>query len=150
MPAKMSKCNSNCYFNSEVMVKLYFLRQLDVYFSSQETAEVTLLYILVCFSKVKAIALAILFGYKMILQIVALIFAFSIRKVKIKGLNDAKYIGAAVYVTSIVSAIGIVSIYTLQDYVNIFSTIMSIGIFIGTTSILGLVMLPPVSVIVQR
>lgn len=99
----------------------------------------------VCHSKERSITLAILYGYKMLLQIIALIFAFSIRKVKVKGLNDAKYIGLAVYVTSIVTAIIIVITYTLDRYINIFASVFCTGFFIGATTILGLVMLPPVS-----
>ena len=86
-----------------------------------------------------------LYGYKMILQIIALVFAFSIRKVKIKGLNDTKFIVAAVYITSMVTAIVIVITYTLDMYVNLFAGLFSLGFFIGTTGILGLVLVPPVS-----
>ena len=107
----------------------------------------TLLYIQLCSDKGRGITVAFLYGYKMFLQIVALIFAFSIRKVKIKGLNNAKYIAVAVYVTSMVSAIVFVSTYTVNNYLNTFVSLVSTGFFIGTTTILGLVMVPPVSVI---
>ncbi len=90
--------------------------------------------------------LGILYGYKMLLQIIALVFAFSIRKVKIKGLNDTKFIVAAIYITSIVTAIVIVFTYTLDQYINTFAGLFSLGFFIGTTAILGLVLVPPVSV----
>lgn len=81
----------------------------------------------------------------MLPQIIALIFAFSIRKIKIKGLDDAKYIAFAVYVTSLVTAIVIVITYTLDTYVNLFAGVFCAGFFIGTTTILFLVFLPPVS-----
>ena len=51
------------------------------------------------------ITLGILLGYKTILQIVAFVLTFSIQKVKLKGLNDAKYIAVAVYITNFVTAI---------------------------------------------
>ena len=38
------------------------------------------------------------------------VLAFSIRKVKVKGLDDTKYIAAAIYVTSIVLSVIIVTI----------------------------------------
>ena len=126
---------------------MYFFLLFNIILVSlflQDTAEVTLYFVLICFDKGRGITLAVLFGYKMILHIVALIFAFSIRKVKIKGLNDAKFIGAAVYVTSIVTAIAIVITYTLGEYINIYAAVFSTGFFIGTTTILGLVMIPPV------
>ena len=80
----------------------------------------------------------------MVLQIIALVLAFSIRKVKVKGLNDAKYIAAAVYVTSIVLAVILISTYTLTEFVNGFVAVVCTGNFIGTTFILGLVFVPKV------
>ena len=111
----------------------------------QPLEKITDYFVYVCQSKSRSITLGILYGYKMILQIISLIFAFSIRKVKIKGLNDAKYIAVAVYITSIVTAIIIVITYTLNRHLNIFAGLFSAGFFIGTTAILGLVMIPPVS-----
>lgn len=81
----------------------------------------------------------------MVLQIVALVLAFSIRKVKVKGLNDAKYIGTAIYVTSIVLAVIIVATYSLTDFINGFAALFSTGFIIGTTVILLLVFVPLVS-----
>ena len=88
--------------------------------------------------------LGILYGYKMILQVIALVFAFATRKVKLKGLDDAKYIAGAIYVTSIVLTAIVVATYSLMDFVNTFSAILCTGYFIGTTSILGLVFVPKV------
>ena len=64
---------------------------------------------------------------------------------KVKGLDDSKYIAAAIYVTSIVLAVIIVSTYTLMDYVNIFPSVVGMGFLLGTTMILGLVFVPRVS-----
>lgn len=90
--------------------------------------------------------LGILYGYKALLQIVALIFAVSIRKIQIKGLNDAMYIIAAIYVTSIVTTVIIVSTYTLTELINVYAAVFCLCFFIGTTVILGLVFIPSVSV----
>ncbi len=111
----------------------------------QETETVTQFYVYVCQSQSRSITLGILYGYKMIPQVIALVCAFSIRKIKIKGLDDAKYIAFSVYITSLVTAIVIVITYTLNDYINYFASIFCAGFFIGTTVILGLVMVPPVS-----
>ena len=81
----------------------------------------------------------------MILQIIALLLAFSIRKVKIKGLNDAKYVGAAVYVTSVMFAVIIVATYSLKDALNAFATLFCTGFLVGTTFILVIVFVPLVS-----
>ena len=110
----------------------------------QDLQKITNYFVFVCESKSRFITIGILYGYKMILQLIALIFAFSIRKVKVKGLNNAKFIAVAVYITSIVTAIVIVITYTLNMHVNLFASIFCAGFFIGTTTILGLVMVPPV------
>ena len=80
----------------------------------------------------------------MILQIIALVLAFSTHKVKVKGLDDAKYIAATIYVTSIVLAVIMVATYSLKNFVNAFPTLFCTGFFIGTTSILGLAFVPKV------
>ena len=91
------------------------------------------------------ITLAILYGYKGVIQGVSLLFAFQIRKVKVKGLNDAKYITGAVYVTSIILAMIIVSTYSLVEYVNIYPVAIGLGLLVGATAILILVFVPNVS-----
>ena len=98
----------------------------------------------ICDSQSRDIALGILYGYKAVLQVIALIFSFSIGKVKIKGLNDAKFITIAVYVTSIVTAVIFVSLYSLKTHLNLYATLFSFGFLVGTTFILALVFLPKV------
>ena len=119
-------------------------------FISYQIFEETISYfIFVCNSKHRYITLGILYGYKVILQVVALILAVSIRKVKIKGLNDAAFIIAAIYVTSIVTSVIVVSTYTLSELVNMNAVVFSLCLFIGTTVILILVFIPPVSVLIE-
>lgn len=101
-------------------------------------------YIYACISRERYITLGILYGYKVLLQICALIFALSIRKVNIQGLNDAVYIIAAIYVTSIVTSIFVISTYTLAELINVYITVFCFCFFIGTTVILVLVFIPPV------
>ena len=98
-----------------------------------------------CDSKAQSITLGVLYGYKALLQILAILFAFSIRNVKIKGLGDSKFIAAAIYITSIVTAVIIVANFTLRDFVNTYATVLSLGFLIGTTGILALVFVPVVS-----
>ena len=74
-----------------------------------------------------------------------MVFAFSIRKVKIKGLNDTKYIVAIVYVTSLTTALIILSVYIVQARINSFAALFSTGIFIGASTTIGLVFVPKVS-----
>jgi gamma-aminobutyric acid type B receptor len=106
------------------------------------TAEVREYSVYVCISDGKVVLYAILYGYKGFLQVFALLLAFSTRKVKVKGLDDSKYIAAAIYVTSIVLAVTIVSTYTLIDYINVYPAVVGIGFLLGTTMILVLVFVP--------
>lgn len=101
-------------------------------------------YIYFCDSTTRDICLGIILSYKAVLQIVALVLSFSIRKVKVKGLNDAKSIAAAVYVTSIVIAVILVSFYSLKGYLNAYAALFSLGLLIGTTAILCLIFIPKV------
>ena len=78
----------------------------------------------------------------MVLQIIALVLAFAIRKVKVKGLDDAKFIVVTVYVTSIVLALIILAIYSLKGVINGFAALFCTGFLVGTTVILGLVFVP--------
>ena len=86
----------------------------------------------------------VFFMARLFLQLITLVFAFSIRKVKVKGLNDTKFINAIVYVTSIGTAVIIVAAYTLKTQINIFSVLFSTGFFLGTTATLGLIFVPKV------
>ena len=101
--------------------------------------------IYICDSAARDGFLGVLYGYKMLLQIIALVLAFSIRKVKVKGLDNAKYIGATVYVTSILLAVIIVAIYTMKDVINGFAALFCTGFLLGTTVILMLVFIPLVN-----
>ena len=100
----------------------------------------------VCDSTSRDIFLGVLYGYKMALQVIALVLAFSIRKVKVKGLDDSKYIAAAIYITSIVLAVIIVLTYSLKGFINVFAVVFCTGFVGGTTVILLLVFVPLVSI----
>lgn len=113
--------------------------------TEQPTYEVHSYSLYICEARGQVALFTVLFGYKGLLQVTALLLAFSTRKVKVKGLNDSKYIAAAIYVTSIVLAVTVVSTYTLMDYVNIYPAVVGIGFLLGTTMILGLVFVPRVS-----
>ena len=103
-----------------------------------------------CDSTARDISLGILYGYKALLQVITLILAFSVRKVKVKVVNDSPYITFAIYVTSIVTAVIIVCTYSLKYYVNSYAVVFGLGLLIGTTVILLLVFVPVVSVLVTN
>ena len=104
-------------------------------------------YTYVCDSRDRDIWIGIVFGFKVILQVAALFLAFGIRKVKVKGLNDSKFIAATVYITSIILTVQIIVYITLNDYVNSFSALFSTCIFITSTIVLGLIFIPQVCMV---
>jgi len=106
----------------------------------------TFYFTYLCNSTAREVFLGILYGYKMVLQIIALVLALSTHRVKVKGFNDAKYIAAVIYVTSIEVALIIISIYTLSGFVNGFVAVIGSVDFLGTTLTLGLVFVPKVRV----
>ena len=88
--------------------------------------------------------LAIIYGCFGFLQVCSLYFAFQTRKVKVKGLNDAKYIAVIVYITTIVLAATLITSFALSSYINIFASVYSIGIWVTATVILGVMFIPKV------
>ena len=82
------------------------------------------------------------------LQAFALYLAFQTRKVKVKGLNDAKCITSTVYITTIVMFLTVIITFTLSDYVNAYVSVYGSGIWITATVILGIMFIPKVHIIV--
>ena len=70
--------------------------------------------------------------------------AIKTRKVHIKGLNDAKYIIAIVYVSSIGSIIHIILNFTLRTRVDTFPAALTGSFMLLMTVTLGLVFVPKV------
>lgn len=101
-------------------------------------------YVYVHDSRFRDIIIGLYNGYKVIIQVVALVLAFLTRKVKVKGLDDSKYIAVIVYITSIVLAILILSEYTLKEFINARAVIFSTGVIVSSTCILGFVFIPKV------
>ena len=100
--------------------------------------------IYICNSPNRDIFISVLYGFKAVMQVIALIFAFSIRKVNVKGLDDSRFIIAAIYVSSVALAVIFVSSITLSDFENAFAVVFCTGFFIATTVILLLVFVPKV------
>lgn len=87
---------------------------------------------------------AIIYTSLCILQVCALYFAFQIRKVKVKGLNDAKFIAVTVYITTILMVLLIITTFTLSKYVNTYAAIYGLCIWTVPTSVLGIQFIPKV------
>ena len=77
-----------------------------------------------------------------LLMLCALFMAIKTRKVHIKGLNDAKYIAAMVYVACFCATVHLILTATLKSYVNTFPAVLMGFSMISATTILGLVFIP--------
>lgn len=88
----------------------------------------------------------LLLCYKGLVQVVAIFLAFGTRKVKVKGLNDSKYIAAIIYGTSVALVVIIISFAALQGWTSVLAGIFSMGFWLAATMIVTLVFLPKVRV----
>ena len=89
--------------------------------------------------------LPVLFAIKGFVLLTGVFLAFETRKVKIKSLNDSRFIGMSVYGTVIVS-IALTPIgFVLENYPNLQYGIVGIMILLSTSLILGLIFVTKVS-----
>ena len=84
------------------------------------------------------------FTYLAILQIVGMLLAFQTRRVKIKGLNDSKFVATIIYISSIVLVALALVTFALRTYINIGTGVFVAGILILTTIFLALNFVPKV------
>ena len=101
-------------------------------------------FIFVCASSERQITLGILYGYKALLQFLAVILALKTRKVQVKGLDDSKYIIAATYLSSLVLLAVIIMTYTAYELINTYAVVTSASFILGSTMIVAIVFIPKV------
>ena len=83
-------------------------------------------------------------AYLALLQLVGFILAIQTRKVKIKALNDSKYVAAIIYVTSIVLIMLIVARFALYRYLNASEAVFSGALMVGAAAFLSFIFIPKV------
>ena len=88
--------------------------------------------------------IAMIFSSVMTLQVCALYLAFQTRKVKVKGLNDAKYAAMVVYITTIMMFIAFITTFTFSNYINAYAIIYGAGLWMGSTVLLAIIFVPKV------
>ena len=93
---------------------------------------------------IRLISLGLIYLYVGIYYVCALFFTFKTSKVKIKGLDGAKYIATLVYTTSIVIALTSISLLLLRQYINAYAMVYSFGFWFGNIAILGFLFFPKV------
>ena len=85
------------------------------------------------------------FGYKGLLQIVAMFMAFHTRRVKIAALNDSKEIAVIIYINSIILIVMAGSEFVLEHYHNAHSALFGLALLIQATMFVGVLFIPNVS-----
>ena len=106
-------------------------------------------YVYLCSSTARDITLAVLYGYKAIIQAATVIMALKTRKVKVRGLDDYREIILATYLSCLLLIIILTFTYTIDDRINVFAFTISLSLFIGATAILALVFVPKVTVVLR-
>ena len=101
-------------------------------------------FIFICTQPESTIWLSISFGYKGLLQLVAVFMAFHTRRVKVKALNDSKEIAAIIYINSIILALLVVTEFALAKYHNIYAAVFGLALLIEGSLFLGLTFIPKV------
>ena len=89
--------------------------------------------------------LGLLFSYKLVFQLIAMVLALCTHDIKVKGLDDAKYIIAAVYIQSINLLLAAMTAYTLSQNLYAYTiTCFALAVTV-TTLILGVAFIPKAS-----
>lgn len=101
-------------------------------------------YNLVCGGKRSNIWIILILGYILASQLVGVYLAFRTRKVKIKALNDAKYLAFIIYITTFIITGMIIGVISLSDFLNADAAAFCTGLFLVTTSVLALLFVPKV------
>ena len=84
-------------------------------------------------------------SFEVLLQIMALIFALCTKNVKVKGLDDSRYVIVSVYITSIIFIVQFTTFVTLFTSLTALTAVSATGYFIATTAILLLIYIPKVA-----
>ena len=118
-----------------------------VNFFNQEQEIETMYFIFTCSTHrwIRLLSFGLLYPYKGVLYVCSFYLAVKTRKIKIKGLNGAKYIAASVYSTSIILAMTIIASIVLTNYINAYAAVYSFGFWLLNSLMLGLLFIPKVS-----
>lgn len=92
----------------------------------------------------------VLFAYLGLLQFAAIILAVLTRGVKIKALNDTKYVVAQVYTSSITAIITATITLFVTTMINVEESLFSAALLFATTSFLCLTFIPKVIILVHQ
>ena len=104
----------------------------------------------ICLNNNAIVWLAISYGYKGLLQLVAMFMAFHTRRVKIKTLNDSKEIAVIIYINSIILALLAVVEFALSKHYDVHAALFGLALLVGPTVFLLLVFVPKVNSLLHQ
>lgn len=124
-----------CLFVSS---KLYYRFNLQEFFVLQDS------HTLVCDGPKSIFWIVAFFAYILITQLISMFLAFRTRKVKIKALNDAKYVALIIYMTTVVAIVMIACAVLLNDRLNADGAVFGGLFYIFATIVLTVLFIPKV------
>ena len=122
---------------------MYYIHVIIKFYLQQELGVKIIYMVWQCsVNRLADIVSIVIFSYLGLLQIIGIILAIQTRKVRVKVLNDSKYIAALIYISSIVLVVIAIIRFTLGDYINVTEIFYSGGLLVATTSFLSLTFIP--------
>jgi gamma-aminobutyric acid type B receptor len=88
-----------------------------------------------------------IFLYLALVQVAAIVLAIQTRRVKVKLLNDSKYIVALIYISGVVLLLLIVVTFILGVLINVNEILVSGAFLVSTTAFLSLTFIPKVTLL---
>ena len=86
-----------------------------------------------------------LYGYKIVLQVIGVVLALRIRKVEIKGLNDAREVQRVIYITGAIVVTLVVADFVLRtNNITAYAALFGLGLAGGSIILLGFIFIPKV------
>ena len=79
-----------------------------------------------------------------LMQVIGIVLAFQTRKVKVKLLNDSKWIAAIIYSSSLCVVVIILSGFTLSGFLNTEVALLNGAVLVATTVFLTMLFIPKV------
>ena len=101
-------------------------------------------YVFVCLNSGATVWLAISYAYKGLLQLMAMLVAFHVRRVKIKALNETKETVVIIYINSLTLLLWIVAEFVFYSYHEAYPTVFGLALLSGASVFLTLVFVPKV------
>ena len=89
-----------------------------------------------------------IFLYLALVQVAAIILAIQTRRVKVKVLNDSKYIVALIYISSVVLLLLIIVTFIQGALINVNEMLVSGALLVSTTAFLTLTFIPKVAIMI--